>query len=104
MRVLVAVLTVVACVGATAAAAADSCARSEDFFLRHNVSADDGSETGASSKPKAHSFGKSRYAGITGEKRIILKIERPHCVTVQIFNVHDDSLDLGIDSEQKNMD
>lgn len=46
MKCLVLVL-VVACVGAEAAA---TCARSQEFFLRHNVSADESSEPGANDK------------------------------------------------------
>lgn len=46
MKCLVLVL-VVACVGAEAAT---TCARSQEFFLRHNVSADESSEPGANDK------------------------------------------------------
>ncbi|CAH0747132.1 unnamed protein product [Diatraea saccharalis] len=46
MKFLVVVIVSVVCAGAAAAAVASSCAHAEEFFLRHNASADDGRETG----------------------------------------------------------
>lgn len=46
MRCLVIILSMVACARMSAAAAGVSCAVSEEFFLRHNVTADDHEEPG----------------------------------------------------------
>lgn len=51
MKYLVVILFVAACAGSASAAVA-SCAPSEEFFAKHNISADDHNEPGANINKK----------------------------------------------------
>ncbi|CAB3245319.1 unnamed protein product [Arctia plantaginis] len=64
MRCLVVILSVVACARMVVAAAGVSCALAEEFFVRHNVSADDSSEPGKLQK-NSEVGSKSRFV-LTG--------------------------------------